>query len=117
MNTDSSVLGRHDAYERVNNLLTVDLQGQGANQHRLKYYCEYDSIDITQIGFLDVFPDQSGGYLGTNFGNQCGDETFKNPDGSDSPLLSPLPTHRSRHQVLPRQGQDGSPINWWRQPH
>ncbi|KAL2052065.1 hypothetical protein ABVK25_007757 [Lepraria finkii] len=73
MNTDSSVLG------------------QGANQHRLKYHCEYDSIDIIQIGFLNVFPDQSGGYLGTNFGNQCGDETFKSPDGSDSPLLSHCP--------------------------
>ena len=44
-----------------------------------------------QIGFLNVFPDQTGGYPGTNFGNQCGDAVFKNRDGSDSQLLSHCP--------------------------
>ncbi|KAK4692582.1 hypothetical protein P7C71_g4654, partial [Lecanoromycetidae sp. Uapishka_2] len=43
------------------------------------------------IAFLNVFPDQSGGYPGTNFGNQCGSETYKNPSGSSSPLLSYCP--------------------------
>ena len=40
---------------------------------------------------MNVFPDQSGGYPGTNFGNQCGSETYKNVDGSSSPLLSHCP--------------------------
>lgn len=40
---------------------------------------------------MNVFPDQSGGYPGTNFGNQCGAQTYKNPSGSSSPLLSNCP--------------------------
>lgn len=42
---------------------------------------------------MNVFPDQlNGGYPGTNFGNQCGAETYKNLDQSASPLLSNCPT-------------------------
>ncbi len=40
---------------------------------------------------MNVFPDQSGGYPGTNFGNQCGSQTYKNPSGTSSPLLSNCP--------------------------
>ncbi|KAL8772969.1 MAG: hypothetical protein Q9209_001989 [Squamulea sp. 1 TL-2023] len=66
--------------------------GQGPNQQRLTHFCADSSIDIIPIAFLNVFPDQvNGGYPGTNFGNQCGSETFKNDDGSDSPLLSICP--------------------------
>ncbi|KAL8921010.1 MAG: hypothetical protein Q9172_004233 [Xanthocarpia lactea] len=66
--------------------------GQGPNQQRLAHFCADSNIDIIPIAFLNVFPDQvGGGYPGTNFGNQCGDETFKNKDGSDSPLLSNCP--------------------------
>ncbi|KAI4263362.1 MAG: hypothetical protein L6R42_001488 [Xanthoria sp. 1 TBL-2021] len=66
--------------------------GQGPNQQRLAHFCADSSIDIIPIAFLNVFPDQvNGGYPGTNFGNQCGPETFKNKDGSDSPLLSNCP--------------------------
>lgn len=46
---------------------------------------------MIQIGFVNVFPDQSGGYPGTNFGNQCGSETYNNIDGSPSLLLSNCP--------------------------
>ena len=66
-------------------------QGQGANQERLRHYCDDDSIDIINVAFLNIFPDQSGGYPGTNFGNACGSQVYKNPDGSDSPLLSHCP--------------------------
>ena len=40
---------------------------------------------------MNVFPDQSGGYPGTNFGNQCGSETYDNINGSSSLLLSNCP--------------------------
>ncbi|KAL8683102.1 MAG: hypothetical protein Q9186_000916 [Xanthomendoza sp. 1 TL-2023] len=66
--------------------------GQGPNQPRLAHFCADSNIDIIPIAFLNIFPDQvGGGYPGTNFGNQCGPETFKNKDGSDSPLLSNCP--------------------------
>lgn len=67
--------------------------GQGPSQQRLAHFCADSNIDIIPIAFLNVFPDQvNGGYPGTNFGNQCGGETFKNKDGSDSPLLSNCPS-------------------------
>ncbi|KAL8892889.1 MAG: hypothetical protein Q9215_000253 [Flavoplaca cf. flavocitrina] len=63
--------------------------GQGPGQQRLAHFCEDSTIDIIPVAFLNIFPDQvNGGYPGTNFGNQCGPETFVNKDGSDSPLLS-----------------------------
>ncbi|KAL9101018.1 MAG: hypothetical protein Q9163_003684 [Psora crenata] len=65
--------------------------GQGAYQKRLKHFCEDSNIDIIPIGFLNQFPDQTGGYPGTNFGNQCGAETYDNPDGTPSLLLSNCP--------------------------
>lgn len=65
--------------------------GQGPNQKPLDFFCDDDSIDIIQIGFVNVFPDQSGGYPGTNFGNQCGSETYDNINGSSSLLLRNCP--------------------------
>ncbi|KAL9129994.1 MAG: hypothetical protein Q9217_001716 [Psora testacea] len=65
--------------------------GQGFNQKRLKHFCEDSNVDIISIGFVNQFPDQTRGYPGTNFGNQCGQETYNNPDGTPSPLLSNCP--------------------------
>ncbi|KAI4157865.1 MAG: hypothetical protein L6R39_000594 [Caloplaca ligustica] len=66
--------------------------GQGPDQPRLAHFCADASIDIIPIAFLNIFPDQvNGGYPGTNFGNQCGPETFENKDGTTSPLLSNCP--------------------------
>ncbi|KAL8755342.1 MAG: hypothetical protein Q9184_004826 [Pyrenodesmia sp. 2 TL-2023] len=66
--------------------------GQGPSQPRLAHFCEDSNIDIIPIAFLNIFPDQvNGGYPGTNFGNQCGSETYENEDGSWSPLLSNCP--------------------------
>ncbi|KAL8722562.1 MAG: hypothetical protein Q9225_000957 [Loekoesia sp. 1 TL-2023] len=66
--------------------------GQGPSQQRLAHFCADSSIDIIPIAFLNIFPDQvNRGYPGTNFGNQCGSETYKNKDGSSSPLLSNCP--------------------------
>ncbi|KAI4285597.1 MAG: hypothetical protein L6R38_000499 [Xanthoria sp. 2 TBL-2021] len=81
-----------DAGANTNMAVYWSDQGQGPNQQRLAHFCADSSIDIIPIAFLNVFPDQvNGGYPGTNFGNQCGPETFKNKDGSDSPLLSNCP--------------------------
>lgn len=73
--------------------LTIRInQGQGPNQQRLSHFCQDSTIDIIPIAFLNIFPDQSKGYPGTNFGNQCGAETYKNPsDNTTSPLLSNCP--------------------------
>lgn len=65
--------------------------GQGPNQQPLKFFCDDDNIDIIQIGFVNVFPDQSGGYPGTDFGNQCGSGTYENINGSSSLLLKDCP--------------------------
>ena len=75
------------------------------------HFCEDTDIDIIPIvrtaspesgahrninprpqGFVNVFPDQSHGYPGTNFGNKCGNSTFNNLNGSSSPLLSDCPS-------------------------
>ncbi|KAL2043023.1 hypothetical protein N7G274_004082 [Stereocaulon virgatum] len=79
------------SFNALSDMNTAVYWGQGANQERLMYYCQDDSIDIIQIGFVNMFPDQTGGYPGTNFGNQCGDTTYSNPDGSMSPLLNHCP--------------------------
>ncbi len=73
--------------------LTIRInQGQGPNQQRLSHFCQDSTIDIIPIAFLNIFPDQAKGYPGTNFGNQCGAETYKNPaDNTTSPLLSNCP--------------------------
>ncbi|KAJ5280254.1 hypothetical protein N7478_005626 [Penicillium angulare] len=58
--------------------LDVDLQsnvavyyGQGANQPRLSHFCEETSMDIINLGFINVFPKKVGDWPGSNFGNQC----------------------------------------------
>ncbi|KAJ5689350.1 hypothetical protein N7462_003742 [Penicillium macrosclerotiorum] len=45
--------------------------GQGAYQPRLSHFCEETSLDIINLGFINVFPESVGGYPGSNFGNQC----------------------------------------------
>lgn len=61
--------------------------GQGANQQPLLETCKNPSIDIVNLAFVDVFPDQgAGGYPGTNFGNACGGEVFAH-DGTNTSLL------------------------------
>lgn len=43
----------------------------------MRHFCQEPSIDIINLGFLNVFPDQGlNGFPETNFGNQCGSETF-----------------------------------------
>lgn len=84
----SSALATFDAAANTNMAV---YWGQGPNQEPLEFFCDDASIDIILIGFVNVFPDQSGGYPGTNFGNQCGSETYKNINGSSSLLLSNCP--------------------------
>ncbi|MCJ1229236.1 hypothetical protein MMC12_005901 [Toensbergia leucococca] len=82
-----------DAFNPSANTNLAVYWGQGPNQKRLAHFCEDSDIDIISIAFVNLFPDQDhGGYPGTNFGNQCGSETYNNTDGTPSPLLSNCPT-------------------------
>ncbi|RWQ96201.1 glycoside hydrolase superfamily, partial [Paecilomyces variotii] len=63
--------------------------GQGYNQPRLSQICQETSLDIINIGFVNVFPDVGqGGWPGSNFGNQCNGQTYTNADGEATQLLS-----------------------------
>ncbi|KAJ5811828.1 hypothetical protein N7474_008129 [Penicillium riverlandense] len=64
--------------------------GQGANQQRLSHFCGETSLDIINLAFLNVFPDQGNGYPGTNFGNQCGSATYS-INGNVTQFLSDCP--------------------------
>lgn len=65
--------------------------GQGAYQKRLRHFCQETSMDIINLAFLNVFPDQGlNGYPETNFGNQCGSQTF-DINGENTGLLSHCP--------------------------
>ena len=68
------------------------MQGQGPDQKPLSHFCTDPNLDIINIAFLNQFPDQTGGYPGTNFGNACNPGTYKNKDGTDSLLLSDCPS-------------------------
>ncbi|KAJ5709004.1 hypothetical protein N7493_010338 [Penicillium malachiteum] len=57
--------------------------GQGANQLRLSHFCQETSLDIINLGFINVFPEEVGDWPGSNFGNQC-DGTYY----ADSLLLA-----------------------------
>ncbi|GAD97348.1 class III chitinase ChiA1 [Paecilomyces variotii No. 5] len=63
--------------------------GQGYNQTRLSHFCQETSLDIINIGFVNVFPDVGEGqWPGSNFGNQCNGQTYVNADGEATQLLS-----------------------------
>ncbi|KAF1344879.1 glycoside hydrolase superfamily [Delphinella strobiligena] len=69
----------------------VTYWGQGAGQDTLLSYCENPNIDIINIGFVNVFPDQGkAGWPGTNFGNACGSEVYTHNNMSTD-LLSYCP--------------------------
>ncbi|EER45746.1 chitinase [Histoplasma capsulatum H143] len=62
--------------------------GQGPYQQRLADFCQQTSMDIIPIAFVHIFPEQGkGGYPGTNFGNQCSSEMYKNENGVETELL------------------------------
>jgi chitinase len=55
----------------------VTYWGQGPNQGSLQDVCKNPNVDIVNIGFINVFPDQGkGGYPGSNFGNACGSDVY-----------------------------------------
>lgn len=88
----ASVTAGDSHFDASSNTNMAVYWGQGPAQKRLAHFCADSNIDIIPIAFLNIFPDQlGGGYPGTNFGNQCGDATYKNKDGSWSPLLSDCP--------------------------
>ncbi|GAB7336987.1 hypothetical protein MBLNU457_g2406t1 [Dothideomycetes sp. NU457] len=61
--------------------------GQGPYQERLIETCKNPSVDIINIGFVNVFPDEGpGGYPGTNFGNACEAGVYKH-NGKNTDLL------------------------------
>ncbi|KAF7588551.1 hypothetical protein BBP40_005540 [Aspergillus hancockii] len=62
--------------------------GQGYNQERLSHFCQETSLDIINIGFVNIFPDQGPAHWpGTNFGNQCDGLTYE-VGGVKTDLLS-----------------------------
>ncbi|ODH13284.1 hypothetical protein ACO22_07417 [Paracoccidioides brasiliensis] len=64
--------------------------GQAPDQPRLRDICLNDRFtNVIILAFVNVFPEQGkGGYPGTNFGNQCSAQVFKNEEGVDTELLS-----------------------------
>jgi chitinase len=55
----------------------------------LSQFCAETSLDIINIGFVNIFPDAGpGNWPGSNFGNQCDGLTYKNADGVTTDLLS-----------------------------
>jgi chitinase len=44
-------------------------------------------MDIIPIGFVNVFPDQTGG-PGNNYGNGCGSDLWVTPDGRQTQMLT-----------------------------
>nr|OQO32390.1 hypothetical protein B0A51_00450 [Rachicladosporium sp. CCFEE 5018] len=66
--------------------------GQGPYQNRLLTTCQNPSVDIVNVAFVNAFPDNSpGAWPGTNFGNQCGDQTYTH-NGVSTLLKSNCPT-------------------------
>lgn len=58
-------------------MLTI-VKGQGYDQPRLSHFCEDPALDIINIGFINVFPDEGdAGWPGSNFGNQCNGEYYE----------------------------------------
>ncbi|PLB43154.1 glycoside hydrolase [Aspergillus steynii IBT 23096] len=52
--------------------------GQGYDQPRLREICQDASVDIINLGFINVFPGQgAGGWPGSNFANQCDGTTYE----------------------------------------
>ncbi|KAI9041665.1 class III chitinase ChiA1 [Aspergillus affinis] len=52
--------------------------GQGYEQPRLREICQDASVDIINLGFINVFPGQgAGGWPGSNFANQCDGKTYE----------------------------------------
>jgi chitinase len=69
-------------------------QGQGAYQPRLSTFCAETSLDIINIGFVNIFPDNElSGWPGTNFGNQC-DGSVYYVNGQPTGLL------KNCHQIV-----------------
>ncbi|KAM0329183.1 hypothetical protein ACHAQA_004481 [Verticillium albo-atrum] len=53
--------------------------GQGPNQLDLLHYCQQSHVDMIILSFVHLFPAQANGFLGINFGNQCGHAVFPGP--------------------------------------
>lgn len=55
----------------------------------LAHFCNQSSVDIIPIGFIDAFPQQTGGLPGENFGNQCYGTPSYPDSGDDLPVQCP----------------------------
>ncbi|KAI1624347.1 hypothetical protein EDD37DRAFT_681241 [Exophiala viscosa] len=76
--------------KRASDLGLAVYWGQGPSQKRLSYFCQTSTIDIIPIGFVNVFPDDSGsnGYPGTNYGNACSANYWIAPDGAFTQMFT-----------------------------
>ncbi|KAK5133432.1 hypothetical protein LTR08_007771 [Meristemomyces frigidus] len=79
------------AFNAAGSTNVITYWGQGANQQRLVETCKNPYIDVINLGFVDVFPDQGpGDWPGTNFGNACWGDVYEN-DGVNTTLLKTCP--------------------------
>ncbi|WPH01494.1 carbohydrate-binding module family 18 protein, protein [Acrodontium crateriforme] len=78
------------AFDANSNSNVVTYWGAGYNQDRLIETCKNPNVDIINLAFVNVFPQQdgAGSWPGTNFGNACNGSTFSFPDGTPSLLQS-----------------------------
>ncbi|KAL1301457.1 hypothetical protein AAFC00_005707 [Neodothiora populina] len=75
--TAATLAGLASAFDASSKTNVVAYWGQGNNQGSLLSYCQNPNIDVINIGFVNVFPDQgNAGWPGTNFGDACGTETY-----------------------------------------
>ncbi|KAL4894576.1 glycoside hydrolase superfamily [Aspergillus ambiguus] len=85
LSTVSPIVSAFDAQSKTN---VAVYYGQGANQPRLSEFCADTSLDIINIGFVNIFPDQGAlNWPGSNFGNQCDGTTYE-IGGASTQLLS-----------------------------
>ena len=80
------------AFDPLSKDNVITYWGQGANQERLIETCKNPNIDIINVGFVNVFPDQGpGGWPGTNFGNACWGDVYNVTTDVPSKLLQTCP--------------------------
>ncbi|TAQ84431.1 hypothetical protein B7494_g7244 [Chlorociboria aeruginascens] len=88
----SSSLAIYDAKSDSN---VVVYWGSGSNQLRLSHYCDQPEIDVINLAFMDVFPQQGNGYPAVDYGNACwADPIYAGPgdDPAEDQLYVQCPT-------------------------
>ncbi|KXJ93985.1 glycoside hydrolase superfamily [Microdochium bolleyi] len=78
---------------------------RGPDTDRLASYCDSDSIDFITLGFVNVSPENGGGYPGTNFAAHCDSPVYALPNGNPSKLLSGCGLIKEDIKICQRKGK------------